>query len=36
VATYNNNDSAKAALPVFKEKLKNQNIRIQIYPFKKP
>jgi len=36
VATYNNNDSAKAALPVFKEKLKKQDIRIQIYPFKKP
>jgi len=36
VATYNNNDSAKAALPVFKEKLKKQDIRIQIYPYKKP
>jgi hypothetical protein len=36
VATYNNNDSAKTALPVFKEKLKNPEIRIQIYPFKKP
>lgn len=36
VATYNNNDSAKAALPIFKEKLKKQDIRIQIYPFKKP
>jgi len=36
IATYNNNDSANAALPVFKEKLKKQDIRIQIYPFKKP
>ncbi len=36
VATYNNNDSAKAALPIFKEKLKKQDLRIQIYPFKKP
>ncbi|OCX51433.1 hypothetical protein BEL04_15515 [Mucilaginibacter sp. PPCGB 2223] len=36
VATFNNNDSAKAALPVFKEKLKKQDIRIQTYPFKKP
>ncbi|WP_448699944.1 hypothetical protein ACFGVR_22590 [Mucilaginibacter sp. AW1-3] len=36
VQDYNNNDSAKAALPVFKQKLKKQDIRIQIYPFKKP
>jgi len=32
---YINNDSAKAALPIIRQKLKNSTIHIQLYPFKK-
>jgi len=35
VGNYLNNDSAKAALPVIQEKLKDPTIHIQTYPFKK-